>query len=269
MKVLKDIIDKSYSFDLLPKSIRKRRLRLSIVVLHTTTEDSSSPVQEWIYKNYGLKRYEKCSKILFKKAYLEEYKNINIIENPLILTTGSLADLDKEENYPWIKEFRNSFLKKVLKYKIPILAPCFGLAQLAKLYANDDENAFPKGNHILNRLEIKFDRRHPLFCGIKRLTGYCHHNGTINKKIINRNKEDIKIYAYTKYHDRYLPSVVTFGGSPFIIGTQFHREILDDESLYFYNKKSSYYIHDIFNMADNALWCTSRRRWPGYQAAKM
>ncbi len=247
-EILQDKISSRYEPGYLPGLLRQQPIPLRIVLFNTTGEESKAPVQNWLYKNYGLQRYADIPGISIERrtAYKREFDGLD--GNIIFLTTGSTVDLAHEAQYPWIKDANAGIYRRAVNEGIPTLGPCFGLAQFARLYELPREDGFPKGKRALGRELVTIVSNHPLFNGIEQLTAYAHHNGSIPEAILERNPNTITLHATTRLADtgEIIPSVVTFGGNLAVIGTQFHREIMEDESMYLFQRTIQRQLTKIF-----------------------
>ncbi|MEA3357110.1 MAG: hypothetical protein U9Q67_01630, partial [Patescibacteria group bacterium] len=251
---LTDQVHADYDPLYLPNLLRGQSPNARILVINTTTAESASPVSDWIYRNFGLNRYEDILTIEKRAAYERQFEGI-LDGNSVLLTTGSLADLGREYLYPWIRDFRENVLRTVIEDQIPLLGPCFGMAQLARLYGEGYEDTFPKGVRVLSRRPIQVTGQHSVFHGLTNLTGYCHHNGSVPPSLIERYGQEITVHAITRHPETNLviPALLTFGGRDVVIGSQFHREILDQEAYSFYERRVLNIIDQIFSLPAEIL----------------
>lgn len=231
----RDIVSKHYTSDIVPNFLKEAGGLGIRFIIYRTSPQSGVDAAQWIVKNYGLDRYERAGVPFEIRNAWSPQPEENLDGNPVILTTGSIIDLGKREQFPWIEKFRNTVLREVVNKKLPILAPCYGLAELAALYANDGQDSFPKGVRELGRARIIPTGSNPIFFGLQELTAYVHHNGTVPADLLEANRETIKIEAVSEYSGRILPAMLAFGDS-MTLGTSFHREILDTETHELYQR---------------------------------
>lgn len=237
---LQDSIDPSihYASEALPNALRSGpHPWAKILVVNCSDPLTPTHVNRAIEVNYGLDRYKDVFDIQHVTASFSEPLPMSVNKHTMILTTGSAIDLGKDPELPWTYTFRELFLRRAIAAGSPILAPCFGFAQLARAHTDSMNTAFPKGVRVLGRIPIDIRSPHPLFYGFKQLTGYSHHNGSVPLELIYNSNNSMQLHAVSYDKGRTVPAMVTFNQEGTIIGTEFHRELLEDQLQILYTKK--------------------------------
>lgn len=249
---LRDILDQNihYSPDALPNALRSGpHPSAKLLIVNCSTPMTPTHVNKAIEINYGLERFKGIIDIQHVTASYQEPLPMEVNKNTIILTTGSAVDLGKNPELPWTYTFRELFLRRAVAAESAILAPCFGFAQLARLHTNSMESAFPKGVRVLGRIPIDIRSSHPLFYGFKQLSGYCHHNGSVPLELIYNNSGSMQVHALSYDKSRPVPAMVTFNQAGTIIGTEFHRELLEEQLIVLYTRKVEQILDTLLNRA--------------------
>ncbi len=241
----RDIITSQYNESYLPSLLKDAPLPGMNIVVVRTSPNSGVRADQWIIENYGLKRYSDVG-IPVEVVCAWENQEVPLTDNSVILTTGSIVDLAEKDKYPWIARFRETVLRRAITKGLPVIAPCYGLAELATLYSEPGQDSFPKGIRELGRASIQQTSQHPVFNGIQSLTGYVHHNGTVPLEIIRANEDQIQIHAVSQVGETTIPAAITFGNQ-FALGTSFHREILDPQTLELYGRAVNKVVNRVVN----------------------